>query len=157
MYRRTYYCFLIPCFSSTTNCDGVLSIYSYLQAVLAPAALESVKKCGKDSECGKESELEYAMNLVTICVMSMLITVPIGAISISSLGTRLLTKTKHNIPGEGWRRSARPSLRDITIIDEELDNYETDVETEKNNGKLPSASDTEDFNDALTPVFTHVN
>lgn len=121
--------------------------------MLAPAALESVRK----SESASESELIIAMNLMTICVMAMLITVPIGAISISSLGTRLLTKTKHVIPGEGWRRSARPSLRDISIIDEEIDNYETDAEVEKNNGKLPSSSDNEDSNDVTIPVFTHVN
>lgn len=89
----------------------------------------------------------------------MLITVPIGAISISSTGSRLLTKTKHTIPVEGWRRSARPSLRDITIIDEEVENYDTDDnETEKNNGKIHMSSDTEqDLNDVTTPVFTHVN
>lgn len=122
---------------------------------MAPAALESVRKAGKD----KESELPYAEKLVTICIMAMLITVPIGAISITSLGTRLLTKTKQIVPVEGWRRSARPSLRDITIIDEEIENYDTDDnETEKNNGKIHLSSDNEqDLNDVTTPVFTHVN
>lgn len=122
--------------------------------MLAPAALESARKTDK------EDEIQYGQSLVTICVMAMLITVPIGAISITSLGTRLLTKTKHSIPSEGWRRSARPSLRDITIIDEELDNYDdTDNETEKNNGKIrsPEVGDEEQDLDVTTPVFTHVS
>lgn len=89
----------------------------------------------------------------------MLITVPIGAVSISSLGTRLLNKAKYTIPSDGWRRSARPSLRDITIIDEEMDNYDEIDKTEKNNGTLKSsnAGDEEQDLDVTTPVFTHVS
>lgn len=104
-----------------------------------------------------EDQIKYAENIVTICVMAMLITVPIGAISITSLGTRLLTKTRHVIPGEGWRRSARPSLRDITIIDEELEAYETDNDVEKNNGSLHPCAEQETDPDVTTPVFTHVH
>lgn len=44
-----------------------------------------------------------------------------GAIIVTLGGSRLLNKgkTKSSIPATGWRRSARPSIRDITIIDED--------------------------------------
>ncbi|XP_065200582.1 sodium/hydrogen exchanger 9B2-like isoform X2 [Planococcus citri] len=157
---RVAFTMLIAAGSSLNTKEKLFVALSWMskasvQAVLAPAALESVRKAGKD----KEADLPHADKLVTICIMAMLITVPIGAISITSLGTRLLTKTKQVVPVEGWRRSARPSLRDITIIDEEVENYDTDDnETEKNNGKLHLSSDNEqDLNDVTTPVFTHVN
>lgn len=93
--------------------------------------MESARKMGKTDE------LPHAQVLLTICIMSMLVTVPVGAISITSLGTRLLTKTKQNIPTTGWRRSTRPSLRDITIIDEEVDVKDYDGgDEEQGNGKV---------------------
>lgn len=54
-----------------------------------------------------------------ICVMSIILTAPTGAILITLSGPRLLTKTKFPQIPEGWRRSHRPSIRDISIIDEE--------------------------------------
>lgn len=54
-----------------------------------------------------------------ICVLSIMLTAPTGAILITISGPRLLTKTKYPIVPEEWRRSHRPSIRDISIIDEE--------------------------------------
>lgn len=54
-----------------------------------------------------------------ICVLSIILTAPTGAILITLSGPRLLTKTKFPQVQEGWRRSHRPSIRDISIIDEE--------------------------------------
>lgn len=51
-----------------------------------------------------------------------------AAALITLTGPKLLTKTTvPNVP-EGWRRSHRPSIRDISIIDEEEDR-EISVET----------------------------
>lgn len=62
-----------------------------------------------------------------ICVMSIILTAPTGAILVTFLGPKLLNKTKQTpqIP-EGWRRSHRPSIRDISIIDEEEERNEAD-------------------------------
>lgn len=55
-----------------------------------------------------------------ICVLSIILTAPTGAILITLTGPRLLTKTKTpQPPPEGWRRSHRPSIYDISIIDED--------------------------------------
>lgn len=71
---------------------------------------------------GHTSETRYAEIVLVLCITSIVLTAPVGAIIITLAGPRLLTKT---IPGppEGWRRTgARPSLRDISIIDEEPEN-----------------------------------
>lgn len=62
-----------------------------------------------------------------VCILSILLTAPTGAILISIGGPRLLTKTKFPDVPEGWRRSHRPSIRDISIIDEEEE--KSDIET----------------------------
>ncbi|KAF6215470.1 hypothetical protein GE061_010224 [Apolygus lucorum] len=85
-----------------------------VQAALAPVAAELVSD-------RSEKEHEYAQALLLIVVMSIVLTAPLGAIIITFTGTRLLTKTEEPIMTEGWRRSARPSLRDISIISEEPD------------------------------------
>lgn len=88
-----------------------------------------------------EEEKTYAQIILTVCVLSIVVTAPTGAILITLTGSKLLSKTKHppNLEGKeqkvgwsgreflivvyysfsGWRRSHRPSLRDISIIDEE--------------------------------------
>lgn len=54
-----------------------------------------------------------------ICILSIILTAPTGAILITLSGPRLLTKTRVPQIVEGWRRSHRPSIYDISIIDEE--------------------------------------
>ncbi|KAJ3654391.1 hypothetical protein Zmor_013581 [Zophobas morio] len=77
-------------------------------------------------------EYEYADKVLMVCVLSIILTAPTGAILITLLGPRLLTKTKFPEVPEGWRRSHRPSIRDISIIDEEEErdeNIEASVST----------------------------
>ena len=73
---------------------------------------------------GHLEDTHYAEIVMMVCITSIILTAPVGAIIITLTGPRLLTKT---IPGppEGWRRSARPSLRDISIIDEEPEDDST--------------------------------
>lgn len=62
-----------------------------------------------------------------------MITTTIGAALVSLLGSRLLRKTKFAVEPEQWRRSHRPSVRDISIIeeDEEVDeDSEAQVQSE---------------------------
>lgn len=84
-----------------------------MQAALGPVALDSVR------DGNRHAEREYAEHVLVICVLSILLTAPIGAILITLSGPRLLKKTTTPAIVEGWRRSARPSLRDITIVDED--------------------------------------
>ncbi|KAF5289025.1 hypothetical protein FQA39_LY03904 [Lamprigera yunnana] len=93
-----------------------------VQAALGPLALVVVGD--------KEPEREYAEKILMICVLSIMLTAPTGAIIITLSGPRLLTKLKTpaHIP-EGWKRSHRPSIYDISIIDEE-DEYKRDDSTE---------------------------
>lgn len=118
-----------------------------VQAALGPVAL---RRLNEDPNATADDR-KYAEILLTICVLSIVVTAPIGAILISLSGTKLLTKTKqlHVVEGKrrmrparvqrcqdvglrvhslkprfvshahaGWRRSHRPSLYDISIIDE---------------------------------------
>uniref|UniRef100_A0A8D8ZRS9 Mitochondrial sodium/hydrogen exchanger 9B2 n=1 Tax=Cacopsylla melanoneura TaxID=428564 RepID=A0A8D8ZRS9_9HEMI len=84
-----------------------------VQAALGPVALDSTRNSPN------EIDRYYAKIILMVCVMSVLITAPTGAIIVTLGGSRLLTKGKSAIPQTGWRRTARPSIRDITIIDEE--------------------------------------
>jgi hypothetical protein len=68
-----------------------------------------------------EEERVYAEHVLVICVLSILLTAPVGAIIITLSGPRLLRKTTTPAIMEGWRHSARPSFRDITIPDEDGD------------------------------------
>lgn len=63
--------------------------------------------------------VEYAEKFMTVCVLSIILTAPLAAALITLTGPRLLTKTTVPQIPEGWRRSHRPSIRDISIIDEE--------------------------------------
>ncbi|XP_048484466.1 sodium/hydrogen exchanger 9B2 isoform X3 [Plutella xylostella] len=89
-----------------------------VQAALGPVALDEIRKISGVE--GPTAELiRYAETVMTICILSIVITAPIGAIVITIAGPRLLTKTTKPPVLEGWRRSHRPSIRDISIIDEE--------------------------------------
>ncbi|CAI6349436.1 unnamed protein product [Macrosiphum euphorbiae] len=59
-----------------------------IQAILAPLALNMARQFGtkEDIECGTR--------LVTIAVLSILLTAPIGAIAIKLFGPRLLPRAK---------------------------------------------------------------
>ncbi|XP_034231222.1 sodium/hydrogen exchanger 9B2 isoform X2 [Thrips palmi] len=77
----------------------------------------------------------HAELFLTTCVVSILLTAPTIAILMTLLGPRLLTKTAVDpeFP-ENWRRHTRPSLRDISIIDE------GDEDDDDNLGKLSRRS-----------------
>ncbi|XP_068621556.1 sodium/hydrogen exchanger 9B2-like isoform X2 [Battus philenor] len=89
-----------------------------VQAALGPVALDEVRKMAGDGEPVPEL-LKYAETVITVCIMSIVITAPLGAMVITITGPRLLSKTTKPPVLEGWRRSHRPSIRDISIIDEE--------------------------------------
>ncbi|XP_030376902.1 sodium/hydrogen exchanger 9B2 isoform X2 [Scaptodrosophila lebanonensis] len=100
-----------------------------VQAALGPVAL---KHMGANST---DEERSWATTVQTICVLSIVLTAPLGAILISITGPKLLTKTKQPQILEGWRRSHRPSIRDISIIDEE---------EEREDPELPADKETQD-------------
>lgn len=74
-------------------------------------------------------ERDYAEKVMMICVLSIILTAPTGAIVITLGGPHFLTKTKFPAVPEGWRRSHRPSIRDISIIDEEEERDDVVVES----------------------------
>ncbi|VEN37226.1 unnamed protein product [Callosobruchus maculatus] len=88
-----------------------------VQAALGPVTLGVVAV--------NSVEHEYAEKILSVCILSIILTAPTSAILITLLGPRLLTKTKFPVVPEGWRRSHRPSIRDISIIDEEEERDET--------------------------------
>ncbi|XP_025153435.1 uncharacterized protein LOC105182503 isoform X2 [Harpegnathos saltator] len=89
-----------------------------VQAALGPSTLDEV-----DKDDGKQ--VEYAETVLTLCVLSILLTAPAGAIIISLSGPKLLTKTNTPVPPpEAWK-TRRPSIRDISIINEDPDLEET--------------------------------
>ncbi|XP_055859226.1 sodium/hydrogen exchanger 9B1 isoform X2 [Episyrphus balteatus] len=96
-----------------------------VQAALGPVAMKHLT-----SDATKE-ERHYAEIVQTISVLSIILTAPLGAILISISGTKLLTKTKQPKISEGWRRSHRPSLRDISIIDEEEEREDPELPEDK--------------------------
>lgn len=61
-----------------------------VQAALGPVALKRLAE-NPDST---DEDRRHAEILLTICVLSIVVTAPIGAILISVSGTKLLTKTK---------------------------------------------------------------
>ncbi|XP_014235913.1 sodium/hydrogen exchanger 9B2-like isoform X1 [Trichogramma pretiosum] len=98
-----------------------------VQAALAPVTLDRVLEKGLDAHAQGQAKL-----ILVLCIMSILLTAPSGAILIMTTGPRLLTKTR--VPpigagghaaggpegsqnGDNWR-ARRPSIRDISIIDE---------------------------------------
>lgn len=126
-----------------------------VQAALGPVALKRLAQDGNATE----EEHKYAEIVLMICVLSIVLTAPIGAILISISGTKLLTKTKplHVVEGKcvcvwivdvntkinsiitiGWRRSHRPSLYDISIIDEEEERDDPEKREELDEAKSNS-------------------
>lgn len=63
--------------------------------------------------------VKHGETILMVSVLSIMLTAPTAAILITITGPRLLTKTTVPHVPEGWRRSHRPSIRDISIIDEE--------------------------------------
>ncbi|EDW78011.2 uncharacterized protein Dwil_GK24783, isoform A [Drosophila willistoni] len=112
-----------------------------VQAALGPVALKHL------DENSTDEERNYAAIVQTICVFSIVLTAPLGAILISVTGTKLLTKTKQPQDLTGWRRSHRPSIRDISIIDEEEEREDPEIPEDKetqdnthNNAHIPTIS-----------------
>ncbi|KAH8279940.1 hypothetical protein KR054_011741, partial [Drosophila jambulina] len=112
-----------------------------VQAALGPVALKHL------DENSTEDERNWANIVQTICVFSIVLTAPLGAILISVTGTKLLTKTKQPQDLSGWRRSHRPSIRDISIIDEEEEREDPEIPEDKethdntlNNAHIPTIS-----------------
>lgn len=95
-----------------------------VQAALGPVALDLVR----DQE--GTPEYRYAEILLMMCIVSIILTAPLGAIVATLSGTRLLKKTASISQPEGWRRTHRPSLRDIQVADDDDD--EDDEEDNKN-------------------------
>nr|CAD7602024.1 unnamed protein product [Timema genevievae] len=89
-----------------------------VQAALGPVALSSL------SDDASEEEKSYGQMILTTCVLSILLTAPTGAILISMTGSKLLKKVSSAPPSVAGWRSRRPSIRDITIINEEEDSGE---------------------------------
>ncbi|XP_067620835.1 sodium/hydrogen exchanger 9B1 isoform X2 [Eurosta solidaginis] len=91
---------------------------SWMSKATVQAALSTVplRNLGANPSV-EERRLAYIVQ--TLCVLSIVLTAPLGAILITLTGPRLLTRTKQPPVVEGWRRSHRPSIRDISIIDEE--------------------------------------
>lgn len=100
------------------------------QAALAPIALSHVSD-------PNSKEHTYAKQIITVCILSIMITTTIGAALVTLLGSKLLRKTKFAVEPEQWRRSHRPSVRDISIIeeDEELDD-DSEANTENQTAKV---------------------
>ncbi|XP_011299039.1 sodium/hydrogen exchanger 9B1 isoform X1 [Fopius arisanus] len=85
-----------------------------VQAALGPVTLDEINRSDPDA-------VRYAETTLTLCVLSIILTAPTGAVIISLSGPRLLTKTTELVvPQEGWR-SRKHSIRDISIINEDPD------------------------------------
>lgn len=82
------------------------------QAALGPAVLEVA--------INKKQDEGYSRTIVMVCIISILLTAPAGAIIVSLTGPKLLTKAKPS--NEQWRCGPRPSIRDITLNSEDEDN-----------------------------------
>ncbi|KNC22346.1 hypothetical protein FF38_02922 [Lucilia cuprina] len=114
-----------------------------VQAALGPVAM---KHLAADAP---ETDKHYAYVVQTIAVLSIVLTAPLGAILISVTGTKLLTKTKQPQVIEGWRRSHRPSIRDISIIDEEEEREDPEMPEDK------ETADNTQSNAHIPPTLTY--
>lgn len=82
-----------------------MSLNSLLQAALGPEAMDQVRQQAIDQGINPENhpDMLKAQQLLTIAVISILLTAPIGSIGISITGPRLLSnelpkgKGNHNI------------------------------------------------------------
>lgn len=159
-----------------------------VQAALGPVALKHLSDTDPDRK--------YAEIVLMVCILSIVLTAPTGAILISITGKKLLTRTTQpqNLEGKntqrpiygviikfyrchyewrsecllryslmtltclllfylsftGWRRSHRPSLRDISIIDEEEERDLRDPEMGPDRNTLQNTQS----NASLAPAFT---
>ncbi|CAG9859258.1 unnamed protein product [Phyllotreta striolata] len=93
-----------------------------VQAALGPVTLGLV--------AASSEEYDWAQKMLNVCVLSIVLTAPSAAILMTLLGPVLLTKAKFNTDSQTWRRSHRPSIRDISIIDEEEERDGNDVSYE---------------------------
>lgn len=66
-----------------------------VQAALGPVASRRI------TDSNTEEEKNFAEIMLMVCILSIVVTAPIGAILISISGPRLLTKTKQLPPTEG--------------------------------------------------------
>ncbi|XP_037045035.1 sodium/hydrogen exchanger 9B2-like [Bradysia coprophila] len=87
-----------------------------VQAALGPVFLKRLE----ENPDATEEEKHLAKTMSMICVLSIILTAPLGALLIAISGTKLLTKTaplqpSHLRRGSGWTR--RPSLYDLSIKD----------------------------------------
>lgn len=89
--------------------------------------------------------IEYGEKILTVCVLSIILSAPLAAALITLTGPKLLTKTTVVSVPESWRRSHRPSIRDISIIDEEEDR---DVNIESG---IDSSTDKKDASKSSSP------
>lgn len=71
-----------------------------VQAALGPVALRHILKKDKNEEDFDKLKY-YADAVLVICILSIVVTAPIGAILISLTGTKLLKKTKQPVNTEG--------------------------------------------------------
>lgn len=69
-----------------------------VQAALGPVMLKRL------NSSNTPEEKHYAEQILMICILSIVVTAPLGAILISILGPRLLTKTKQLPPTEGCQK-----------------------------------------------------
>lgn len=92
-----------------------------VQAALGPVFLKRLE----EEHHSTDEEKQWAKTMSMICVLSIILTAPLGALLIAVTGSRLLTKTapleeSHLRRGSGWTR--RPSLYDLSIkADDEED------------------------------------
>lgn len=70
-----------------------------VQAALAPVALRNL------DENASDAEKRYAYIVQTLCILSIMLTAPLGAILITLTGPRLLTRTKQPQVLEGMQQS----------------------------------------------------
>ncbi|KAJ8686521.1 hypothetical protein QAD02_022315 [Eretmocerus hayati] len=82
-----------------------------VQAALGPATLDKIDH--QDPEAKR-----LADTVLMLCVLSILLTAPLGAIIIMFSGPKLLTRTRAPMQPPPPHRSRRPSIRDISIINE---------------------------------------
>ncbi|XP_060518367.1 sodium/hydrogen exchanger 9B2-like isoform X2 [Cylas formicarius] len=90
-----------------------------VQAALAPIVLSEITDTTSE-------EYKWAKKIIVICILSIMFTTTTGATLVSLLGTKLLRKTKFAVEPDLWRRSHRPSVRDISIFDEDEEEKEAD-------------------------------
>ncbi|XP_075212514.1 sodium/hydrogen exchanger 9B2-like [Lycorma delicatula] len=105
-----------------------------VQAALGPVALDNTDQA-KDPV-----SYHYANIVLMMCILSIILTAPLGAIIATLSGTKLLKKTTAVSVPEGWRRTHRPSLRDIQVPDEEYTDDDNHFDEEKEKDSRRSSS-----------------